>query len=44
MFLLIKVGFSFDCKWIELHNNIWVDVQLSILEDSFGTKNLKWPP
>ena len=42
LFLLIKVCFSFDCAWIAPHNNIWADVELSFLKDSFGTKNSKW--
>ena len=44
LFLLIKVCFSFDCAWIAPHINIWADVELSFLKDSFGTKNSKWPP
>ena len=44
MFLLIKVFFSFDCAWIEPHNNIWADVELLFLNDSFKAKKIKWPP
>ena len=44
LFLLIKVCFSFDCAWISPHNDIWADVELSFLKESFGTKISKWPP
>ena len=44
LFLLIKVCFPFDCAWIAPHNDIWADVELSFLKESFGTKNTKWPP
>ena len=37
-------SFYFDCVWIAPHNNIWADVEVSFLKDSFGTKNSKWPP
>ena len=42
LFLLIKFV-SFDCAWIAPHNNIWADVELSFLKDSFRTKNSRWP-
>ena len=42
--VFVDKSLSFDCGWIAPHNNIWVDVELLFLKDSFGTKNSKWPP